>query len=252
MLRKMAGIRNAVAHPRAWLIALAIATGISGSVDHASAQQSNIIIPGDDDSPPPCAPNFASLTATQKTLTPGQSTTLAWTVQVPSGCAMPMLYLRNTATSQSIPVNAVDGMTVTPFMTTTYTVGTLQLNLRQVTITVTQPTGPNGAPVVTITANNQKALLVQTLGIPYATVNVQDHVEMDLSAYTSAIQIANGVQFKGGRTGRQPGARLYVRPDAAPDVVAQQRRQSPLGPYQVFGTDGVRGVAGGSYRRRQV
>ncbi len=193
-------------------IALMMAAAMSGAANQASAQQTNFVIPGDDDSPPPCAPNFANMTTSRSTVTLGQSATLQWTVLVPSGCPMPSLYLRDSLTGQSIPVDAEDSLVVTPSVATTYTLRTLQTTLRSKTVNVTVPTDGTGT-VVTITANHQQQLLIQALGVPNMTVVVQNHVQMDLSNYPW-VPIAGGVRFQGGRTPRQPGARFYLRYNA--------------------------------------
>ena len=204
-----------------------------------------LLPPKDETGDPPgfdcLADATASLTVTPPTINLGQSATVQWNVQAPSGCGLLALWLDAT------PVAHTGSFTVQPMATASFTLRATIPNasrtLARVWITVVLPS------TVTINANNQAPLLVQALGTANTVINVANHVQMNLSG-RDLIVIAPGVRLIGGRTPRQPGPRLYTtthprhlfmlgKVSSAPDTWADNVRITGL---RIDG--GVMGVAG--------
>jgi VCBS repeat protein/parallel beta helix pectate lyase-like protein len=190
----------------AWLAALAL---LAGSAWGARP-------PGGDGVPPDPPPGpdclggaTASFWASPATITLGQGgSTVHWAVHAPAGCAG----MTQSITTRG-PVASNGSFFIQPISNVSYILnasfhgGSRELARTAVTVDLPQE---GGRPAVTITANDQQALLVQALGTPNALVRVQNHVDMDLSG-RDTIEVAGGVTLLGGRTSRIPGARLYTR-----------------------------------------
>jgi hypothetical protein len=162
--------------------------------------------------PDPClpAPQILSFTATPATITLGQTATLTWNVQVPSGCNYLVALLGQSVGLQgSLPVQ--------PLIDTSYTL-TLSWGPTGALWTTATTTASVVGNQITISSQDMVPLFVNALGTPNITVNVT--ADLDLTGY-GYIQIAKGVQLIGGRTAipgtpYQPGPRLYTTTAAYP------------------------------------
>ena len=159
--------------------------------------------------PAACLDNtYGSLWADPQMLEPSQtSTTLNWSVQVPPTC--PQVVVRigaQTVARQGSMMVQLNGNTTYELRAWT----TLSSKVLATTDVVRElPVDGNGRVNVTISANDQQALLIEALGTPNAIVYVANNVEMDLRSRPT-ILIKRGVSLIGGRTSREPGGRLYV------------------------------------------
>jgi hypothetical protein len=64
-------------------------------------------------------------------------------------------------------------------------------------------------PTITITADNQVGLFLQAIATPGQRIEIQNHVNLDLS-YRNFLLIAPGVKIIGGRSSTEPGPRLFT------------------------------------------
>lgn len=143
-----------------------------------------------------------SLTATSSTVALGGSSTLKWSVRIPSGCTAVRTYLNSDVVGTS------GSLVVTPQASSQYRLriyisGYGERALATANISVQLP------PRVEITANNQVPLFVQAVQTPNTTVVVNDNVQLDLSN-RDEIAVQSGVIVRGGRGGLRPGPRLFT------------------------------------------
>lgn len=143
-----------------------------------------------------------SLTATSSSVTLGGSSTLRWSVRIPSGCSTVRTYLGSQL------VGAAGSLVVTPQASSQYRLrlsisGYGERVLSTASVSVILP------PRVEITSNDQAPLFVQAVQTPNTTVVVANHVQLNLS-HREFIDVAPGVVLRGGRGGRQPGPRLFT------------------------------------------
>jgi len=167
-------------------------------------------LPPSDDTEDPAGVECVGGTTGSFSLAPGavdlgQSVTVSWNVQVPPRCA------GVTQTLNGVPVARAGSMSLQPIATgDSYALAasmagaTRTLGMASVTVNI-----PPGS-TVNITRNHWVRLLIQALGTPGITIQVADHVEMDLSG-RQTIPIARGVRLLGGRKPNVPGGRLYTR-----------------------------------------
>jgi hypothetical protein len=159
--------------------------------------------------PSACLDNtYGSFWATPQTLEVDQrTTTLNWDVTAPATCGAVVVRIG----AQTVPRHGsmmvpVSGNTMFELRAWT-TLSSVVLATTDVVVTL--PVDTTGRTNVTITANNQQALLIQALATPNAIVQVQNQIEMDLRSLPT-ILITQGVTLIGGRTPREPGGRLFV------------------------------------------
>ncbi|MBX3191205.1 MAG: right-handed parallel beta-helix repeat-containing protein [Labilithrix sp.] len=143
-----------------------------------------------------------SLTATPSTISLGGSSTLAWSVKIPSGCTAARAYL------DSQLVGTTGSTLVRPQASSLrrlriYIAGYGERVLSSVNIAVQLP------PRVDITSNDQAPLFVQAVQTPNTTVVIANGVQLDLSNRQD-ISIGSNVIIRGGRGGREPGPRLFT------------------------------------------
>lgn len=164
--------------------------------------------------PPPPDPNLdcladttATFSASPSTVVLGQSTTLSWSVKVPTGCTGVKLSILNQA------VGKTGTMVVTPMTITHYELIATYLGTRRTlgsrTPAIQLPTDSLGRPTVTITYNFQTLLFRQAVGTPNAIVRIQNQVELDMTNL-DGIRVAPGVQIIGGRTSKERGPRIFT------------------------------------------
>lgn len=149
-----------------------------------------------------------SLTASPATVPLGGSSTLRWSVRLPSGCSTVRTYLNSQL------VGTTGSSTVTPQSNQVhrlrlYISGYGERTLATAGIAVQLP------PRVAITGSHQVPLFVQAVQTPNTTVDVADGVELDLTNKES-IGVASGVRIQGGRRGLTPGARLFTTTRPSP------------------------------------
>jgi hypothetical protein len=184
----------------AWAVLLVFAGGGHG-VSAGYAIPTN---PGEPEDPPCLAGlTVRSFTASPSAVDLGQSATIRWNVQVPSGCVQLRLDLNGQ------PIWRQGALRVTPIANSTFALharwrGRLQGTIATLTIRVVLP------PQVTIDGNHLAGLLSQALNTPNTTIRVLSGVELDLSRYAN-MPVAQGVTLLGTRTPREPGPRLYTR-----------------------------------------
>jgi Right handed beta helix region len=176
-----------------------LALGLALAVTPSSALPVN-----ESDEVPRCLSDVQvrAFAGTPATIDLGQSTTLTWDIAVPTGCATLKLYLGFQ------PIGPTGSVTFQPLATAVYQLRAElpYQGMRGIAATNVNVVLP---PVVTITASSHKPLLVAALNTPNTTINVANHVEMDLSNYAS-LPVAEGVQLLGGRASREPGPLLYT------------------------------------------
>ena len=95
-----------------------------------------------------------------------------------------------------------------------------------------------GRKVATIGANHHTALFLLAVKTLRARVTVLSNVELDLTGH-GPIYIAEGVHVSGGRTSRDPGARVYVRCTALSDGLPFYCASAPNS-FLVPAGDGIR------------
>ena len=171
----------------------------------------------------PCvpAPLIVSFAVTPTTISFGQSVTLSWNVQVPSGCNYLVALLGQ-------PVGLKGSLQVQPVFDTSYTLTlswgpTRSLYAIKTTplVSVTVPTDPSNSNrnLITISSQQMVPMFVRALGTVNTTVIV--NTDLDLSGlpnvpnFESRILIADGVRLVGGRTAVpgqpfQPGPLLSI------------------------------------------
>jgi hypothetical protein len=167
------------------------------------------------------APQILSFTVTPTTISFGQSVTLSWNVQVPSGCNYLVALL-----GQSVGLKG--SLQVQPVFDTSYTLTlswgpTRSLYATAITplVSVTVPTDPSNSNrnLITISSQQTVPMFVRALGTKNTTVIV--NADLDLSGLPnipsseSRILIVDGVRLVGGRTAVpgqpfQPGPLLSV------------------------------------------
>lgn len=214
------------------LIALALLAGVLARPTTASAQ---IPDTGGDTDPPGedlalyCLTEArGSIWASPDSLIVGQTTTLTWSVQAPSGCSALAVTVHGLSEgrSGSRTVSGIDNSSsvhppvseqpeLLPHLRTKYslrvTFAGARRTLADVDVTVYLPMGVDGRYAVTITENHQVPLLVLAARVPYTRVFVQNHVALDVSGWPT-IYVAEGVELLGGRTAREPGGLIYMAP----------------------------------------
>lgn len=163
-----------------------------------------------------------SLTFSPGSIGLGQTALLHYHANVPSNCTNVKLYLDGERLTDK-----AGSRTVAPNANTTYR---LSASYANVTLQLASATLKVDLPQrVTITGNDQVALLVQALGTPGTDVVIQDHVDIDLSNRVG-IRVAERVRLLGGRNPRVPGARLRTttRPLPLLEVVGDKVRISGI------------------------
>ena len=159
--------------------------------------------------PDPClpAPQILNFTVTPTTVAFGQSVTLSWNVQVPSGCNYLVAIL-----GRSMPLQG--SVQDQPIFDTSYTLTlswgpTRSLYAIATTPAVSvivpkDPSDPTGVRnLITISSQQMVPMFVRALSTPNTTVIV--NADLDLSGlpntyYSSRILIGDGVRLVGGRT----------------------------------------------------
>ena len=159
-----------------------------------------------------------TLSATPQAVYAGQAATLHWSVQAPSSCSA----MRVTLDGVTVPrsgTKAVSGLDTDSAVFDTHlrtryalraVYGSASPELASTVVEVYLPVVAN-RPTVRITANHQASLLVLALRTPRADIFVENHVAVDLTDRTPVV-IAEGVHLRGGRTAREPGGLLFMRP----------------------------------------
>lgn len=143
-----------------------------------------------------------SLSASPTAVPLGGSSTLRWTVRIPSGCATTRIYLN---TQQ---VGGSGSLVVTPQANSSNRLrlvisGYGERLLATAGVSVILP------PRVDITSNDRVPLFVQAVQTPNTQVVVANHVQLDLTN-RQYIAVASGVRIEGGRRGLVPGPRLFT------------------------------------------
>jgi hypothetical protein len=197
--------------------------------------------PGDGDSPAvDCIGSAtASLSASPTSIALWQTTTITWNVQ--GGCPLMKLNLAGLAVARQ------GSRVFQPIANTSYTLtailGTARRTLATVNVLVRLP------PVVTISSNSWVPMFVQALkSDDTKIIQIVNGVELDLSGW-AFLPIKAGVSLLGGRTSRDPGARLYTttHPPVLFDIKGDGARISGLriqGPDTEFGECTVHDSAG--------
>ena len=146
----------------------------------------------------------ASIRTTPTTIALGQSTTVSWTATVPAGCSQIRFSMGAT------PVGRAGTFTDQPISNSRYALlasygaaGSAEVAVASLQVIL--------PPVLSINSNqgNVRWQMAQALATPNQTVIVANNVELDLTGMRN-ISIAEGVRFRGGRTSREPGPRLFT------------------------------------------
>lgn len=163
-----------------------------------------------------------SFTATPASIDLGGSSTLRWSVKLPSNCGM---LTRVTLGGQNVPFSG--SMTVQPMSNATYNLnlpipgGTAFLGTASIRVIL--------PPEVSIDGSTPawRALLLQALREEGKIIRLSNSVDMDLS-HLEKIPIAGGVRVIGGRSPLRRGARLFTTtyPNPLFEVAADNVRLS--------------------------
>jgi hypothetical protein len=172
----------------------------------------------------------------------GQSATLSWNVQAPAGCAGLRVQVEGLTVDRtgSKTVWGIDRSSAVyepgndpagvGFLRTHYALravfGAASRTLASTSVEVRLPVDATGRAVATIGANHHTALFLLAVKTRRTRVTVLSNVELDLTGH-GPIYIAEGVHVSGGRTTRDPGARLYVRCTAFSDGIPLYCASSP-------------------------
>jgi len=153
------------------------------------------------------APQILSFTVTPTTVTFGQSVSLSWNVQVPSGCNYLVAILGQSMSPQgSVQVQPIFDTSYTLTLSwgptrSLYTIATTPL----VSVTVPKdPSDPTGMRnLITISSSQMVPMFVRALGTPNTTVIL--NTDLDLTntpnySQETRIMIRDGVRLIGGRT----------------------------------------------------
>jgi hypothetical protein len=211
----------------AWLAivaALVLAGTLAGPLP-AAAQAPAVDAESPGDSDPVGGGCVAAATGTLSVsageLVAGQSAKLSWNVQAPANCGALRVEVEGLAVNRtgSKTVWGIERASYVDFaagkLSTRYMLrvvfGSASRTLDYEGVKVSLPVDPaTGRAVVPITANHHAALFVLAVGTADARVTVQPNVELDLTD-RAPVFISERVHVSGGRTSRDPGARLYVR-----------------------------------------
>ncbi len=130
------------------------------------------------------------------------STTLSWTLRVPSGCSQVQSYLGQDRVAKS-GTKTVVPQANSEFSLRIYIPGYGERTVKTVDVAVVLP------PRVDITQNDRVPLFVQALRTPNTHILISDHVELDLT-HRKDLFIASNVTIQGGRRRLNPGPRLFT------------------------------------------
>ncbi len=204
------------------LAALPVVAGVLAGPREAVAQVQEARGTGDDDPPGlDClTETHGSLSATPQAIVAGATARLTWSTQAPAGCGAIVVKVDGLQQSRTgtMDVSGIDSRTAVldAHLRRTYKLtahfGGASRELSSAVVDVYLPIVAN-RPQVRITANTQAALLKLALQTPNAFVFVENHVALDMTGRTP-VYVAEGVHLKGGRTAREPGGLLFMRPAA--------------------------------------
>jgi hypothetical protein len=183
-----------------------------------------------------------SLGASPASIPLGGSTTLRWSVSIPSNCTNVRVYFGSQI------VNPSGSQVVAPLANSLFRLRIRYIGYGEKEI-ASAPVAVILPPRVEITGNHQVPTFVQAVGTPGTTVVVANHVQLDLSG-RQYINVATGVILRGGRGGLQAGPRLftttrppvllYVGPGASGVRITGVRIEGPdLGSDERHGNRGI-------------
>jgi hypothetical protein len=133
----------------------------------------------------------------------GESVTLYWHVYPAPGCAGMTYSISSIPVPSSVGSKVVQGVMSSRSWTLQAQIGPQVHDLATASVVVQLP------PTVTITSDTQVGLFLQAIATPGQRIEIQNHVNLDLS-YRDYLYIAPSVHIIGGRSATEPGPRLFT------------------------------------------
>ena len=145
----------------------------------------------------------ASFSVSPAEITLGESVTLHWAVHPAAGCAGMTQSISGGVGAVSLSGSKV----VQPMGPSSWVLqgrkGAGRRDLASASVEMRLP------PTVTITSDNQVGLFLQAIDTANTIIQIQNHVNLDLS-HLEYRQIKPGVKIIGGRSSTEPGPRLFT------------------------------------------